>query len=75
MTRIAWPGLMRLGLVQLRLAPEVFWDLTPAELMLMAGPRRRAAGADARGARGAAWRAFPTSPAASGQNWSDHGGI
>ncbi len=39
MTRIAWPGLMRLGLVQLRLAPEVFWGLTPAELMLMAGLR------------------------------------
>ncbi len=37
MTRIAWPGLMRLGLVQLRLAPEVFWSLTPAELMLIAG--------------------------------------
>jgi uncharacterized phage protein (TIGR02216 family) len=37
MTRIAWPGLMRLGLVQLRLAPDVFWGLTPAELMLMAG--------------------------------------
>ena len=37
MKRIAWPGLMQLGLVQLRLAPEVFWGLTPAELMLMAG--------------------------------------
>jgi uncharacterized phage protein (TIGR02216 family) len=28
---------MRLGLVELRLTPEVFWDLTPAELMLVAG--------------------------------------
>jgi len=28
---------MRLGLVNLRLSPEVFWSLTPAELMLMAG--------------------------------------
>ncbi|HVH03303.1 MAG TPA: rcc01693 family protein [Amaricoccus sp.] len=37
MTRIAWGGLMRLGLVELRLTPEVFWDLTPAELMLVAG--------------------------------------
>lgn len=37
MTRIAWPGLMQLGLVHLRLPPDVFWDLTPAELMLMAG--------------------------------------
>ena len=37
MTRIAWGGLMRLGMVELRLAPEVFWGLTPAELMLLAG--------------------------------------
>jgi len=37
MTRIAWAGLMRLGLVELRLAPEVFWGLTPGELMLIAG--------------------------------------
>jgi uncharacterized phage protein (TIGR02216 family) len=37
MTRIAWAGLMRLGLVELRLAPEVFWALTPGELMLIAG--------------------------------------
>ena len=29
--------LMRLGLVRLGLAPEVFWGLTPAELMLLAG--------------------------------------
>ena len=36
MTRIAWSGLMRLGLVQLRLTPETFWALTPAELMLIA---------------------------------------
>lgn len=32
-----WPGLMRLGMVQLRLAPEHFWSLTPAELRLLAG--------------------------------------
>ena len=37
MTRIAWGGLMRLGMVELRLTPEVFWELTPAELMLLAG--------------------------------------
>ena len=40
MTRIAWPGLVRFGLVQLRLSPEVFWALTPAELMLIAGVGR-----------------------------------
>ena len=28
---------MRLGLVDLRLSPDRFWALTPAELMLMAG--------------------------------------
>jgi uncharacterized phage protein (TIGR02216 family) len=35
--RVAWRSLMRLGLVDLGLAPAVFWDLTPAELMLIAG--------------------------------------
>lgn len=39
MTRIAWPQLMRLGLLDLGLTPEVFWSLTPAELVLMAGLR------------------------------------
>lgn len=37
MKRVAWPELMRLGLTRLGLAPDVFWNLTPAELMLMAG--------------------------------------
>ena len=37
MTRIDWAGLMRLGLVELRLAPEAFWALTPGELLLIAG--------------------------------------
>ena len=32
-----WPALMRAGLVGLRLAPETFWRLTPAELKLMLG--------------------------------------
>lgn len=32
-----WPGLMRLGLGVLRLSPDAFWALTPAELMLMSG--------------------------------------
>ena len=35
--RFAWPHLMRLGLQRLGLTPDVFWSLTPAELMLMAG--------------------------------------
>ncbi len=37
MSRIAWAKLMRLGLAELRLPPATFWDLTPAELLLMAG--------------------------------------
>ncbi|MEO0914335.1 MAG: phage tail assembly chaperone [Pseudomonadota bacterium] len=37
MSRVAWPALMDLGLRQLGLAPDVFWDLTPAELMFLAG--------------------------------------
>ncbi len=37
MSRIAWARLMRLGLVELRLTPETFWSLTPAELFMLAG--------------------------------------
>jgi uncharacterized phage protein (TIGR02216 family) len=33
-----WPALMRIGLHGLALAPAVFWDLTPAELMFLAMP-------------------------------------
>ena len=75
MKRIAWPGLMQLGLVQLRLPPEVFWDLTPAELMLMAGLGRRAAGADARGARGARGALSRQAPRRAGRTGVTHGGI
>jgi uncharacterized phage protein (TIGR02216 family) len=31
---VDWPGLMRLGLGALRLSPEAFWSMTPAELGL-----------------------------------------
>jgi uncharacterized phage protein (TIGR02216 family) len=41
--KIAWARLMRLGMLRLGLAPEVFWSLTPAELMLLAGIGERAA--------------------------------
>lgn len=34
---IAWPQLMRLGMTRLGLTPDVFWNLTPVELMLMSG--------------------------------------
>lgn len=33
-----WPALMRLGLHQMGLTPDVFWALTPAELQLIVGP-------------------------------------
>ena len=32
-----WPGLMRAGMLGLRLRPDQFWALTPAELLLMLG--------------------------------------
>lgn len=37
MTRFDWPVLMRAGLNGLRLRPEDFWALTPAELQIMLG--------------------------------------
>ena len=32
-----WPGLIRVGLHQLGLEPDLFWRLTPAELRIMLG--------------------------------------
>ncbi|PJI92149.1 putative phage protein (TIGR02216 family) [Yoonia maricola] len=32
-----WPGLMHAGLHLLRLSPDSFWALTPAELQIMLG--------------------------------------
>lgn len=37
MTGLDWPALMRAGLQGLKLTPEQFWRLTPAELRLMLG--------------------------------------
>ncbi len=37
MSGIDWAGLLRAGLAGLRLTPEAFWRLTPAELRLMLG--------------------------------------
>ncbi|XDA96554.1 rcc01693 family protein [Sulfitobacter sp. LCG007] len=37
MTGLAWGPLLRLGLRRLRLKPEEFWALTPAELQIMLG--------------------------------------
>ncbi|MBS1303588.1 rcc01693 family protein [Loktanella sp. SALINAS62] len=37
MTALDWAGLLRAGLVGLRLTPDAFWRLTPAELAIMLG--------------------------------------
>ena len=37
MSEMDWGGLMRAGLHGLRLRPEEFWRLTPAELAVMLG--------------------------------------
>ncbi|MGR3759622.1 rcc01693 family protein [Roseobacteraceae bacterium NS-SX3] len=37
MSGFDWPALMRAGIHGLRLRPEEFWRLTPAELRLMLG--------------------------------------
>ena len=37
MSGLDWPGLMRAGLHGLGLTPDVFWRLSPVELMLMLG--------------------------------------
>jgi len=37
MSGVDWPVLMRAGMQGLRLRPEAFWRLTPAELALMLG--------------------------------------
>lgn len=37
MSGMDWPALMRAGIEGLRLRPDQFWRLTPAELRLMLG--------------------------------------
>ena len=37
MNAFDWPVLMRAGLLGLRLQPDQFWALTPAELRMMLG--------------------------------------
>lgn len=49
MPRFDWAGLLRLGLVQLKLKPSEFWVLTPQELMLMLGVNAAARPMDAKG--------------------------
>lgn len=58
MQRFDWPRLIRFGLVTLRLEPDVFWALTPAELTLLAGQGQALSPLD-RTALEALERAFP----------------
>jgi uncharacterized phage protein (TIGR02216 family) len=37
MRRLDFGGLLRIALTELRLTPDVFWRLTPAEFMQMTG--------------------------------------
>jgi uncharacterized phage protein (TIGR02216 family) len=67
MSRIAWPELMRVGLVRLRLAPDAFWALTPAELMLLAGAGRGPAPMTRAGLTDLVAR-FPDRPRAAGRD-------
>jgi len=43
MSGFDWPALMRAGMQGLRLRPDQFWELTPAELKLLLGPESTAA--------------------------------
>jgi uncharacterized phage protein (TIGR02216 family) len=72
MTGIAWPQLMRLGLADLRLTPEAFWNLTPVELMLMAGLGQGPA-SPSRADFAALAARFPDRPARPSEG-SEHGG-
>ncbi len=69
MKRIAWAKLMQLGLGRMGLTPAIFWDLTPAEFMLMAGIGE-SAGAMSRDGLDALLARFPDG----GAEGSDHVG-
>lgn len=70
MSSFDWPALMRVGLVGLRLSPDTFWRLTPAELRLMLAPVG-AGGALNRAGLEDLIAAFPDTPIAKDP---DHGG-
>jgi uncharacterized phage protein (TIGR02216 family) len=57
--RIDWLRLMRLGLVEIGLRPREFWDMTPAELMLLAGIDARGGAAMTRPGLDALMARFP----------------
>ena len=57
-----WPGLMRAGMVWLRLTPSQFWALTPAELALMLGIEPGKGGAMTRGRLAELVARYPDAP-------------
>ncbi|MCV6586320.1 MAG: phage tail assembly chaperone [Marinibacterium sp.] len=59
MSRFDWPGLMRLGLHELRLTPAQFWALSPAELRVMLGQGGPAQGPLSRNGLDALLAAYP----------------
>ncbi len=59
MSRIDWPGLMRVGIGQLGLAPEAFWRMTPAELQIVTGCELTGQAVFTRARLDALVRAFP----------------
>ncbi|MDB6178033.1 phage tail assembly chaperone [Paracoccus sp. Z330] len=65
-TGIDWAGLMRAGLRGLRLHPDQFWSLTPAELALMLGVEEGMSGMT-RSRLAALSQKFPDRVAASGE--------
>ncbi|MBT9384256.1 phage tail assembly chaperone [Pseudooceanicola sp. CBS1P-1] len=63
MSALDWPALMRAGICGLRLRPEEFWRLTPAELRLMLGDQPGAAPVLGKGRLQELLAAFPDAPA------------
>jgi uncharacterized phage protein (TIGR02216 family) len=58
-TRIAWAGLMRVGMVSMGLRPDEFWALTPAEFLLMRGQGADTSGGLSRATLAALSSEFP----------------
>ncbi len=61
MSGFDWPALLKIGLSGLRLTPEAFWRLTPAELRLMLGDQAGSAVLDRAGLQ-ELMAAFPDTP-------------
>ena len=63
MTQFDWPAMMQVGLRQLGLRPVDFWDLTPAELLLMSGLEGAGAEVFSRGKLAELTALYPDTPA------------